>query len=58
MTINRRIRSMRMLAGSSKGSLCSLNCNVEVFLMPEGYRHDIQHPNQPLLLALAHLNSA
>ena len=55
MTINRRIRSMRMLAGSSKGSL---NCDVEVFLMPEGYRHDIQHPNQPLLLALAHLNSA
>ena len=45
MTIIRRIRTLRMLAGSSNSSR---KLDSEVFLMPEGYRHDIQHPNQPL----------
>ena len=27
--------------------LDSLKLDAEVFLLPEGYRHDIQHKNQP-----------
>ena len=28
--------------------LCQLASDGEVFMLPEGYRHDIQHKNQPL----------
>ena len=57
--ITRRIRTLRMLVLASFPSIISCRAYLqlglmacaldrEVFMLPEGYRHDIQHKNQPL----------